>query len=559
MELPACVLVDPTTVRCDDLVISEDGQSIRLVMTSIQSACVCPKCGQQSNRIHSHYDRRLADLPWATVAVQIDLEVRRFFCATPSCSVKIFTERLPTIAAPWARRTARLAKVQREIGLSAGGSVGSTLCAALGCPAGTDLILDLVRSTPLPTILVPRVLGVDDWAKRKGQSYGTILIDHERECVVDLLPDRAPETVAKWLREHPGVEIVTRDRAEAYAQGIREGAPNAIQIADRWHLLQNLTEVLFKVFQDHRADIQTQLGLPPPTPIAVAVEGAQTLLPEETLESVPSDTPHAPTVTLATQPTAADQRRQDRAQQARELYDKGWQVKDIADHLHCAPKTISRYLHRQLPLAPRPPKSSKLDDFKDFLVQRWNEGCHNAVLLLKDIRQRGFTGGRTILREFVAELRQLSGIPARSRQTDGIPIQIEKIKPVPSSRKLAWLSMQREPRLDEEQKALLLKVGLVNSALKTAIDAAKSFTEMVVQRKSDKLDVWLATAETSGISALKSFANGLRNDYDAVKAALTVNWSNGRTEGNVNRLKTIKRQMYGRGKLDLLRLRLMAT
>ncbi len=557
MELPACILVDPTTVECDDLVIGADGQSIRLMMASIQSECACPKCGLQSSRIHSCYYRRLADLPWATTAVQIDLEVRRFFCDTPSCEVKIFAERLPTIAAPWARRTARLAKMQRVIDLSAGGSVGSTLCTALGCSAGVDLIHNLVRSTPLPNTRTPRVLGVDDWAKRKGQSYGTILIDHERECVVDLLPDRAPEIVAKWLREHPGVEIVTRDRAEAYAQGICDEVPDAIQVADRWHLLQNLTDVLFKVFQDHRADIQTQLSLPPPAPIAI--EGAQSLLPKETLESVSRETRLAPKVTLATQPTSAGQRRQDRAQQARELYNKGWQIKDIADHLHCAPKTISRYLNRQLPLAPRPPKSSKLDDFKDFLVQRWNEGCHNAVQLLKDIRRRGFTGGRTILREFVAELRQLSGIPARSRQAGGIPVQTEKIKPVPSSRKLAWLSMQREQRLDEEQKDLLRKVGLVNPALNTAIDVAKSFTEMVVQRKADKLDTWLATAEAFGISALKSFADGLRSDYDAVKAALTLSWSNDRTEGNVNRLKTIKRQMYGRGKLDLLRLRLMAT
>jgi transposase len=148
----------------------------------------------------------LADLPWANIPVLIEVRVRRFFCDNSACLRQIFCERLTTVATPWARRTRRLANTQQTIGLVAGGSSGAALCQLLGCPAGIDLLLHLARTLELPTATTPRVLGVDDWAKRKGQRYGTILVDHERGCVIDLLDDRAPETLAGWLRAHPGVE-----------------------------------------------------------------------------------------------------------------------------------------------------------------------------------------------------------------------------------------------------------------------------------------------------------------------------------------------------------------
>jgi transposase len=522
--------------------------TIQLLMRSIQSASACPGCSQPSTRIHSRYQRTLADLPWARIAVQIKITVWRFFCDNPDCPRRIFAERLPAIAPAWSRRTARLAETQCEIGYVAGGRGGARLCKHLACPAGVDLLLDLVRSQPLPERVTPRVLGVDDWAMRKGQTYGTLLIDHERGCVVDVLADRTPETLAAWLKAHPGIEIVTRDRAEGYALGIRLGAPEAVQVADRWHLLKNLTDALTQVFQDHMREIQT----------------ARTMLFET---EKPAMQPRMPTgevqpLTLLNEPelTTADRRRQERAQRAHSLAQAGWTQRDIAHQLGCHPKTISRYLHRSLPLESRQlARGSQLDHFQDYILQRWNEGCRNAAQFLRELRPRGFTGGYTIVRDYVASLRLAAGIPARSRRAGGTTLSGTVVKKRLTARSLAWQASRPPEDRDADSQQLLNQLGQLNPVLKAAVELAQSFAKMVRERAPDRLKAWLVEATATGLKALRSFAKGLRDDYDAVYAALQLIWSNGRTEGNVNRLKCIKRQAYGRAKLDLLRHRLMAT
>ncbi|MEP7357415.1 MAG: ISL3 family transposase [Anaerolineales bacterium] len=571
MELPTCVLVDPAAAQCCEIQV-EAGPSILLRMEVLPTAAHCPKCLQVSSRIHSRYRRKLADLPWANIPVRVEISVRRFFCDNPECARRIFSERLTTIAAPWARRTQRLADTQRQIGLAAGGSAGASLCQALGCPAEVDLLLTLVRTRTLPQPSTPRVLGVDDWAKRKGQSYGTILVDHERKCVIDLLDDRAPETLAKWLRLHPGVEIVTRDRAEAYAQGIRDGAPEALQVADRWHLLtpalaggarENLTEAVTKVFHDHQSAIQHQLRSVAVT--AGSTAGAQSGEPAtETAEigTIPDASPTTPPAPVDDSPkplTAAADRRGQRAAEAHALRQKGWRVKAIARHLNCHPKTISRYLRRQLPLLPRcTTRSTKLDTFRRFLLERWNDGCHNASQLFREIEAKGYAGSITLVRTFAVALRCASGIASASRQAGGRIIAREEIRRPPTCRHLAWLTAQSTNRLGEGDQQILNSVSDLNSTLKTTVELAQQFSTMVCQRQPDGFDHWLDQAAQSGISALRSFANGLRNDYAAVRAALTLIWSNGRTEGFVNRLKAVKRQSYGRAKLDLLRCQMLA-
>lgn len=561
MELPLCILVDPTVVRCREIRVAEDGTWIQLVMDTLPTTATCPKCSQPSARIHSRYRRHLADLPWANIPVTLAVNVRRFFCDNPACARRIFGERLPSIAAAWARRTQRLANTQQTIGLVAGGAVGMALCQALGCPAGIDLLLHLVRTLKPPEASAPRVLGVDDWAKCKGQSYGTILIDHERECGVDLLADRAPETLAQWLREHPGVEIVTRDRAEAYAQGIRDGAPEALQVADRWHLLKNLTEAITKVFQDHQRVIRAQFNqTAPPDATTNSALAAESSVKADDIQGMPATGAAAPPVMAASdlaQVTTADQQRCQRAAEAHALRQQGWQLKAIAQHLNCHPKTISRSLQRQLPLAPRSARrTTKLDAFKGYLLERWNEGCHNVSQLFREIRQQGYAGRMTILRVYVASLRRASGVAAYSRQPGGRLISAAEVKRPPSCRQLAWLSTQSAEALAEADQQPLRVVSHINPTLNTTVELAQRFAAMVRLRQPQALDEWLEQATHSGVSALRRFAQGLRNDYEAVRAALTLSWSNGRTEGFVNRLKTLRRQTYGRAKLDLLRQRL---
>jgi transposase len=496
----------------------------------------------------------LADVSWALVPVQIVLQVRRFFCDTPDCARRIFTERLPTIVQPYARRTARLVHLQQQLGVLLGGSTGAAIDTLLGLPGSVDLLLTLARRCPLPAHPTPRVLGIDDWAIRKGQRYGTILVDHERGHVVDLLPDRTPERVSQWLHDHPGVEIVTRDRAEAYAQAITDGAPDAVQVADRWHLLKNLTDALTAILQDHRANITQHLD---PTR-APATEGTEigALLSSSGSEASVTNQAHSPEVV----PTAADGRRQVRAEEAHQLHAQGWPQKAIAAHLHCHPKTIHRYVQRALPLSARcGTRASKLESYKPYLLERWNAGCHNASQLLREIEPRGYEGGCTILRTFVATLRVQSGMPAQSRTAASQPLSTEAIQRVPSSRELAWLSTQPVSTLTDVQKGFRAKLVTVNDTVTTAVELARQFAMMVRERQAATLEQWLDRAVQCGIKALRSLANGLRADLAAVRAGLTMEWSNGRTEGNVNRLKCVKRQMYGRGKLDLLRLRLIST
>ena len=241
--------------------IDAQEQGLILKMAVIEPKAICPDCLQPTLRVHGRYWRTLSDLPWAATPVQLRLQVRRFWCETSSCKRKTFTERLSELAPHYARTTARLHHIQTDIGLALGGSAGGRRLVNQGLPGSRNTLLRRIRRYSPPEAPAPEIMGIDDWAKRKGHTYGTLVVDLERHRPVEILPDRTAETVAAWMRSHPEVKIVARDRAEAYASGVKEGAPQAIQVADRWHLLKNLREA-----------VETELSFRPSLPWSIPIE-----------------------------------------------------------------------------------------------------------------------------------------------------------------------------------------------------------------------------------------------------------------------------------------------
>jgi transposase len=524
----------PTLFQCQCIEFNEEAQQITIRGCLNQASAFCSLCSQPTSRIHSRYERRLADLPWAEYPVQILLRVKRFFCDNFLCKRMIFTERMPAIMKPWARRTNRLADSQTQIGLALGGRPGAKLAQVLRMPAGGDLLLKLVRQIKLPPRKTPTVLGVDDWAMKKAHHYGTILVDLERGEIMDMLPDRTSESLAQWLESHPEVEIVSRDRAEAYAEGIRQGAPTATQVADRWHLIKNVAEALFKVLEKYQKKLAT--------------------LWKESMAGIPvSETADEHSPASVTEPASlvsqAGEERHQRITFVKQLAGQGWSQSDIAKQIPLDRKTVRRYL--RMPAFPIPitrNRTSILDEYKPYLRQRWQAGCRNAAQLYRELQSRGFQGKASIVRDFVRK--ELKSTMKQTNDTQ-MPAKF-------SLRAFTWLPLKKKQNLKEHQQRLIQAMKDVHPDVQKAITLSQSFVMMVRERKENLLSDWLISAAESELKTFAHFAKRLKRDESAVRAALSLPWSNGPTEGFVNKLKNVKRQMYGRAKLDLLRIRLLA-
>ena len=548
VNLISCLLPDSTTVRLETWGIEPAPPTITLTLTSRSRPAPCPLCSRRARRTHSWYERALADLPWGEHAVAVQLRVRKLFCDNAKCKRRIFTERLPGVAAPWARKTARLSERLTAVGLALGGAAGARLGHGIGLAISRNTLLRLVRRAPLPPNATPAALGVDDWALRKRHTYGTVLVDLDRHRPVALLPDREAETLATWLRDHPGVEVISRDRASAYAAGGRSGAPDAVQVADRFHLLQNLAEALELAFTGHARELR---------------DAEQARRQDRVAEGGPvrPDPPPPPKRPLA---MAAARREQRMATHRKvwDLYRQGWPGQEIARHLGIGRTTTFRHLKSEA-FPERKGRSdagrSSMDPWRDWIIERWNRGQRNGRQTLRDLRAKGFTGNYATVLRYLNRLRdaQQGAAPHRSRALPGLLPLVAAPKQVLTPRTAAWTVLRPPDRRGSEAKALLARLCEAAPTLATAVTLAEEFAALVRGRKPERLDPWLQRAQDSAVPALQRFAKRLSSDYAAVRAAVTLAWSNGQVEGQINRLKTIKRQMYGRASLDLLERRFL--
>ena len=548
VNLISCLLPDPAVVRLETWGIEPAPPTITLTLTSRSRPAPCPLCSRRARRTHSWYERALADLPWGEHAVAVQLRVRKLFCDNAKCKRRIFTERLPGVAAPWARKTARLSERLTAVGLALGGAAGARLGHGIGLAISRNTLLRLVRRAPLPPNATPAALGVDDWALRKRHTYGTVLVDLDRHRPVALLPDREAETLATWLRDHPGVEVISRDRASAYAAGGRSGAPDAVQVADRFHLLQNLAEALELAFTGHARELR---------------DAEQARRQDRVAEGGPvrPDPPPPPKRPLA---MAAARREQRMATHRKvwDLYRQGWPGQEIARHLGIGRTTTYRHLKSEA-FPERKGRSdagrSSMDPWRDWIIERWNRGQRNGRQTLRDLWAKGFTGNYATVLRYLNRLRdaQQGAAPHRSRAMPGLLPLVAAPKQVLTPRTAAWTVLRPPDRRGSEADALLARLREAAPVLAAAVTLAEEFAALVRGREPKRLDLWLQRAQDSAVPALQRFAKRLSSDYDAVRATVTLAWSNGQVEGQINRLKTLKRQMYGRASLDLLERRFL--
>lgn len=462
------ILANPDIIRFECFI--SEPNAITIIVHSKQKRTLCPNCHQPSSSLHSNYRRMVSDLPWHNVAVKLQLNTRKFRCRNGLCRQKIFCERLPDVVEAYARKTNRLDGALTWLAFALGGEAAARAADRLRMKTSGDTLLRMIRQAATQTSLLSpntdaKVVGVDDWAWRKGCTYGTIIVDLEKRKVIDLLPDREAATLTDWLFAHPDIETVARDRSITYRNGIMMGRPYATQIADRWHLLSNLGDVLEKIIE--RLLRRRKIA------------GGRTTEPNnhrgKNIQRTDFETP-------------------DDWQWERSLKESFEQMKRNACRL------------RLLPHLPPPPK----------------------------------------LR---STTRQAMSVPPESTDRN-------QLSPKLDAKTLRALCF-RKRRLSENELEMLFNARAEWNEFDQAFPLAEEFVKIIRGQSSMTIDLWIVKAFNSGIKELKSFANGLQKDFLAVREATESKWSNGQTEGQVNRLKLLKRQMYGRAKFDLLRARVL--
>jgi transposase len=533
--------------------VEDAGDAVMIIASCRAEAACCPRCGQESARVHGGYARMVADGAAGGRPVLIVLRVRRFRCRNPECPAVTFAEQAGGLSERYRRRSVPLTAMLAGFGLELAGRAAARLAGTLGIAVHPATVLRLVAAAPEPEVrAAPEVLGVDDFALAKGQVYGTVLVDMRTGDVVDLLPDRDAASFEAWLTAHPGAGIICRDRAGNYAEGARAGAPGAIQVADRWHLWHNLAEYAEKTVARHRGCLKDQPGggeagstgapgiadrqeqEPPGQELPGQAAGAQ-VPPDGSLDACGRE-------------RRLVSRTRERYAEIRGRLDAGESLSAISRVTGLDRKTVQRFARAgsaEELLGKATSRESKLDKFTPYLHQRWNQGVTDAAALHAELQQRGWAGSEQTVRRYVRPFRQALAAPGPAPA-------------VPKTRQITRWLLTRPDHLQPDEQAQLDAIRARCPHIDALATHVTAFAEMMTARTGSRdLERWLAAVEADDRSGLRSLAIGIRHDQQAVTNGLTLHWNSGKVEGTVNKIKMIKRQMYGRAGFDLLRKRVI--
>jgi len=526
----------PEGMLIEDLQATET--SLSLTVRATHPTSRCPLCSQASSSTHSHYQRTLADASCAGRQVQLTLIVRRFYCRNRLCERKVFTERIPRFVKPWARMTIRLSEHLQAVGLATSGRGGVKLAARLGMQAGRQTLLRRIMALPdLPEESV-LYLGIDDFAFRRGQRFGTVLVNLETHHIVDVLPDRQAATAAAWMKPRPDIMVVSRDRGGEYAKAAAMAAPQATDVADRFHIVKNLAEALQLLLGRSLEEIKAASQTPEPRQNGPC----KTVIRVD--EWRPKEPAHVQKARLARRSG-----RYARYQQVVQLRAQGMKPREIARHLGMGERTVHRWLASDtFPEArKRRKRESPFDPFAEYVLARWQAGERNGLALWREIKAQGYTGSARSVYGHLATLKHAEVKASANPQ--------RLLKYTPNA--AVWLFVRDRKSLDELEQEALAAFCEISTRLRSAYDLVQDFLVMVHKREGYRLDGWLERVAESDLSELQSFANGVERDKAAVQAGLTWWINNGAVEGSVTKIKLIKRQMYGRASFALLRQRIL--
>ena len=538
-KLPMTLLPKVPGLKLENAAMDAEAVSFTLASTSLPA--ICPVCARETARLHSHYGRTVADLPWSGRRVRLLLNVRKFRCPQEGCPRRVFTERLPDLVESYARKTVRLHEVLEAVGFALGGEAGARLIRRLGMAASPSTLLRYVAratSAPHPE---PHIIGVDDFSLRRGRTYATIIVDLERHEPIDLLPDRSAKTLANWLRANPRIEIIARDRYRPYMEGASAGAPGAVQVADRFHVLKNLYDAVERAVERNRHALRE---------------------PDDECRHVPAPEPSREAGHPGRGHRANPKRREERLKRYErvvELRERGLYVEDIAGQVGLSRSTVTSWLNAGgFPERKRPKKKkpSPVAPYADYLQRRWKERCINMSQLWREIKEMGYEGSYDAVADHLRCLRKGISPPARAPVADEGGPEGARHESQETAR-LLMLEAKDPETVRSGQREWLEELRRRCPELAAVQELAGRFARIMREGEEDKLGSWLEEAESGSLSEIRAFARGVRQDEAAIRAAVTLPWSSGQVEGQVNRLKLIKRSMYGRASFRLLRQRVL--